>query len=215
MDAHYGELRAAGGSGARGGRTSAFSDHSDIPLVHRPGAAIHLIAGTAYGAKAPTGVLSPTLYVARPARRQSRASRRRRASRACSLCGRRHHRLRRVSFSEGTMLVLRPQARAVVCATSKANVMIIGGAPLEGPRHIWWNFVSSSKERIERAKSDWQKHALPEGAGRRSRIHSAAREVTASRKPAAIGPALPTGWRRQRSRHAARRYAAGVWPVHR
>jgi hypothetical protein len=35
--------------------------------------------------------------------------------------------------------------------------MIIGGAPV-GARHIWWNFVSSSKERIEKAKSDWQEH---------------------------------------------------------
>ena len=35
--------------------------------------------------------------------------------------------------------------------------MLLGGAPLEGPRHIWWNFVSSSKERIEAAKDDWKK----------------------------------------------------------
>jgi redox-sensitive bicupin YhaK (pirin superfamily) len=33
--------------------------------------------------------------------------------------------------------------------------MLLGGAPLDGPRHIWWNFVSSSRERIERAKQDW------------------------------------------------------------
>jgi redox-sensitive bicupin YhaK (pirin superfamily) len=37
-----------------------------------------------------------------------------------------------------------------------ARVMLLGGAKLDGPRHIWWNFVSSSKERIERAKSDWK-----------------------------------------------------------
>ena len=34
--------------------------------------------------------------------------------------------------------------------------MLLGGAPLDGPRHIWWNFVSSSKERIEQAKADWK-----------------------------------------------------------
>ena len=34
--------------------------------------------------------------------------------------------------------------------------MLLGGAPADGPRHIWWNFVSSSKERIEKAKSDWK-----------------------------------------------------------
>jgi redox-sensitive bicupin YhaK (pirin superfamily) len=34
--------------------------------------------------------------------------------------------------------------------------MLLGGEPMDGPRHIWWNFVSSSKERIEQAKADWQ-----------------------------------------------------------
>ena len=34
--------------------------------------------------------------------------------------------------------------------------MLLGGAPLDGPRHIWWNFVSSSRERIEQAKGDWR-----------------------------------------------------------
>jgi redox-sensitive bicupin YhaK (pirin superfamily) len=34
--------------------------------------------------------------------------------------------------------------------------MLLGGAPMDGPRHIWWNFVSSSKERIEKAKADWK-----------------------------------------------------------
>jgi redox-sensitive bicupin YhaK (pirin superfamily) len=34
--------------------------------------------------------------------------------------------------------------------------MLIGGDPMDGPRHIWWNFVSSSKERIDQAKADWK-----------------------------------------------------------
>jgi redox-sensitive bicupin YhaK (pirin superfamily) len=34
--------------------------------------------------------------------------------------------------------------------------MLLGGAPLDGPRHVWWNFVSSSKDRIEQAKRDWR-----------------------------------------------------------
>jgi hypothetical protein len=39
--------------------------------------------------------------------------------------------------------------------------MLMGGATLEGPRHIWWNFVSSSKERIEQAKDDWRAGRFP------------------------------------------------------
>jgi redox-sensitive bicupin YhaK (pirin superfamily) len=40
-------------------------------------------------------------------------------------------------------------------APSAARVVMFGGAPLDGERHLWWNFVSSSRERIEQAKSDW------------------------------------------------------------
>ena len=43
---------------------------------------------------------------------------------------------------------------------ARARVMLFGGAPLDGPRHIWWNFVSSSRERIERAKQEWKDGAF-------------------------------------------------------
>jgi redox-sensitive bicupin YhaK (pirin superfamily) len=44
----------------------------------------------------------------------------------------------------------------VITAVGDARVMLLGGAPLDGPRHVWWNFVSSSRERIEKAKTDWK-----------------------------------------------------------
>jgi redox-sensitive bicupin YhaK (pirin superfamily) len=43
-----------------------------------------------------------------------------------------------------------------VTAASEARVILVGGAAMDGPRHIWWNFVSSHKERIEQAKADWK-----------------------------------------------------------
>ena len=52
--------------------------------------------------------------------------------------------------------------------------MLLGGEPMDGPRHIWWNFVSSSKERIEQAKEDWRAEAFRAGAGRREGVHPAA-----------------------------------------
>jgi hypothetical protein len=39
--------------------------------------------------------------------------------------------------------------------------MLLGGAPLDGPRHMYWNFVSSSKDRIEQAKKDWREFRFP------------------------------------------------------
>jgi redox-sensitive bicupin YhaK (pirin superfamily) len=52
--------------------------------------------------------------------------------------------------------VLRPGDRVVVRAVTEAHFVVVGGAPMDGPRHIWWNFVSSRKERIEAAKADWK-----------------------------------------------------------
>ena len=58
-------------------------------------------------------------------------------------------------FSKGQMLVFASGSDAVVSASSSATLMILGGEPL-GERYIEWNFVSSSKERIEQAKADWR-----------------------------------------------------------
>ena len=60
------------------------------------------------------------------------------------------------SFDAGQLLVLRPGDRVSILAESNARLMLLGGEPLDGPRHIWWNFVSSSKERIDQAKEEWR-----------------------------------------------------------
>jgi redox-sensitive bicupin YhaK (pirin superfamily) len=54
------------------------------------------------------------------------------------------------------LLVLKPGDRVAIKASSDAHFVIVGGAPMDGPRHIWWNFVSSRKDRIEAAKADWK-----------------------------------------------------------
>ena len=60
-------------------------------------------------------------------------------------------------FEAGQMMVFRPGDHVSMTAGAQgARVMILGGATLEGPRHIWWNFVASSKERIEEAKEAWR-----------------------------------------------------------
>ena len=56
----------------------------------------------------------------------------------------------------GAMLLLEPGEIVTAFAGAPARAMLFGGAPLDGPRHLWWNFVSSSKDRIEVAKSDWR-----------------------------------------------------------
>ena len=61
------------------------------------------------------------------------------------------------SFEAGQMMVFRPGDRMSIKAGPKgARLMALGGATLNGPRHIWWNFVSSDKSKIEAAKEAWQ-----------------------------------------------------------
>jgi redox-sensitive bicupin YhaK (pirin superfamily) len=60
----------------------------------------------------------------------------------------------------GQMLIF-GDGEAVVVARKKSLLMLFGGAPLDGERHMYWNFVSSSKERIERAKDDWRSRRFP------------------------------------------------------
>lgn len=54
------------------------------------------------------------------------------------------------------LLVLRPGDRVAVRAAADAHFILFGGAPMDGPRHIWWNFVSSRQDRIDAAKADWK-----------------------------------------------------------
>jgi redox-sensitive bicupin YhaK (pirin superfamily) len=137
----------------------AFVHHParTLPKLSRDGAELTVIAGTAYGAESPVGVVSPTLYV--DARLQPGAR----------LTVDATHPQRAIHVAQGTvrvgerrigpgvMAILRTGAEVKVeAAEEPARVMLLGGAPLDGDRHIWWNFVSSSKERIERAKDDWR-----------------------------------------------------------
>ncbi|WP_353185965.1 pirin family protein [Bosea sp. (in: a-proteobacteria)] len=59
-------------------------------------------------------------------------------------------------FGAGQLLVFKPGDRISILAVDQSRVMVVGGEPMDGPRHIWWNFVSSSKERIEQAKEEWK-----------------------------------------------------------
>ena len=59
------------------------------------------------------------------------------------------------TFGPGRLLVFKPGDRISILSLSNARLMILGGEPMDGRRHIWWNFVSSRKERIDQAKADW------------------------------------------------------------
>jgi redox-sensitive bicupin YhaK (pirin superfamily) len=129
----------------------------ELPAWQEAGTSLRLIVGSYAGRKAPTTHFSPIFYVAAemPA--------------AGKLVVLPDHAERGVYVSEGTATIGDRQLGvgdlAVLTAGSpvellaggeSAKLMLLGGAPMDGPRHIWWNFVSSSKERIEKAKADWK-----------------------------------------------------------
>ncbi|MGQ0558429.1 MAG: pirin family protein [Sphingosinicella sp.] len=72
-------------------------------------------------------------------------------------------RLDGVALEPRKLYVLRPGSAATLRARSRTHAMLCGGAPLDGPRHVWWNFVSSRRERIDQAREDWKegRFALP------------------------------------------------------
>ncbi|HEY8946724.1 MAG TPA: pirin family protein [Polyangiaceae bacterium] len=145
----------------------SFEHHpaGEIPKILLPGAVLDVVAGTAYGRRSPVEVRSPTLYV--HANLDAGASlpiddtHEERgvyvAEGAISFEGRVHR--------EGTLLVLRPAESVVFVAETPARLMLVGGAKLPGERFIYWNFVSSSLERIEAAKRAWKKREFPPVVG--------------------------------------------------
>ncbi len=98
-------------------------------------------------------------------------------------------------FAPGRLLIFRPGDAITIAATSDARIVLLGGAAMDGPRHIWWNFVSSRRDRIEQAKADWKAGRFEFRAGRHGRVHSAA----------GIGAALPA--RQADNRRAFRDHA--------
>jgi redox-sensitive bicupin YhaK (pirin superfamily) len=73
-------------------------------------------------------------------------------------------------FEGPRLLIFRPGDRIAIRAARTSRVMFLGGATLEGPRHIWWNFVSSDRARIEQAKEDWRMGRFADVPGEVGRI---------------------------------------------
>lgn len=136
----------------------AFSHHpvDGLPRIEGEGWRARLIAGTFEGEQAPTPVHSPTVYV----------------DFALAAAGRvpiaAEHEERAVYVVEGTVsldghllepgilyVLVRGQPVTLTAAVS-SRLILIGGAAMDGPRHVWWNFVASDPARIEQAKADWK-----------------------------------------------------------
>jgi redox-sensitive bicupin YhaK (pirin superfamily) len=137
----------------------AFAHHpaASLPLVEDGGLRLRLIAGTGWGLTAPVAVSSPLFYadaalasgaaVPLPDEHEERA--------AYVVDG--EVEVANDRFAPGRMLIFRAGDRLALRAGPQgARLLLLGGAAMDGPRHLFWNFVSSSRERIEQAKADWK-----------------------------------------------------------
>lgn len=137
----------------------SFEHHGKdvLPMIEDHGVSVRLILGNAYGEVAPATMLSETFYadvkldpggrLPMPDNHEDRGIYIVEGS--ISVAGQ--------DFDAGRMMVFRPGDKITVAAGDRgARLMILGGATFNGPRYIWWNFVASSKERIEEAKAEWR-----------------------------------------------------------
>lgn len=145
----------------------AFHHHARnaLPRISRPGMEAVLIAGHAYGERSPVKVFAPMFFLEVQ------------LAAGTELALPAEHAERGVHVVDGAVswgeLSVGAQQMAVQAgppppplrAREPSRLMLFGGAPLDGERHLWWNFVASSRERIEQAKADWLAQRFPKVPG--------------------------------------------------
>lgn len=135
-------------------------DAVSIPTADVGGVSVQILIGEAYGMRSPVKTLAETLYVeARLPPAQSVRLPESVEERAVYVVSGRLEAEESV-IDAGTMAVVRAVGGVVVKAVADTHFVVIGGERLSR-RHIWWNFVSSRKARIEQAKQDWRSGAFP------------------------------------------------------
>lgn len=139
-------------------RPAGFAHHGtrDLPLLEGAGRRIRIIAGSLFGERSGVSTLSPMGY----ADAQLDAGAELDFGDEFEQCG-----IYVISgsveagserFGPARLLLPRARERVKLRASQRTRLMLMAGEPLEGPRFVWWNFVSSSRERIERAREDWR-----------------------------------------------------------
>lgn len=128
---------------------------AQMPLVEEGGLWMRLIAGEAYGLHSPVKTHSPLFYIHARLQRGARLQLPQGHAERAVYVVHGEVELAGARYKAGQMLVFSKGASPVVTAAQDSTLMLLGGEPV-GERFIWWNFVSSSKERIEQAKADWK-----------------------------------------------------------
>jgi redox-sensitive bicupin YhaK (pirin superfamily) len=131
-------------------------DAASLPAIEDRGVWARVIAGSAFGKTSPVGMLSDWLYAEVVLEAGASAPLDPDTEERAIYVVEGEVEIAGDVFEGPRLLIFRPGDRITVKATRRARLMFLGGAALEGPRYIWWNFVSSRRERIEQAKDDWK-----------------------------------------------------------
>ncbi len=150
-----------------------FQNHREesIPRTNMNGVDVKVVAGEAFGLKSPVEVFSPLFFVDVKALAKS----------ALQFQPQEDHEtafyilegaltLGEKTFKQGDFIVLNPGAELQVSFLETSRIVLLGGQPLPEPRHIYWNFVSSSKDKIEAAKKLWRSGDFPQVPGETDNI---------------------------------------------
>jgi len=145
--------------------TFAHHPKASLPTIDGDGVHLTIVAGHAFGERSPVVVLHPTLYVSIdledgaelvvPAEHAERA--------LFPVAGELY--LDDVPLANAHLALLDADSLPLLRSVGRSRVMLLGGAPLDGPRHVWWNFVSSSREKIEAAKRAWKENRIGQVPG--------------------------------------------------
>lgn len=136
-------------------------DAASLPVIEGDGVRARIIAGSAFGRRSPVGMLSEWLYAEVALNAGASAPLDADQEERAIYVVEGEVTISGENFKGPRLLIFRPGDAITVRAPRRAHLMFLGGAAMDGPRHIWWNFVSSRRERIEQAKEDWKEGRFP------------------------------------------------------
>ncbi len=132
-----------------------------LPQLTVDGASIRVVAGTAYGARSPVSTLSELFYVdAHVPQGKTLRVPDEHVQRAAYLVEGEMH-ADDEPLRLGELMVFEPGATVTLHARADSHVVLLGGAPLDAPRYLWWNYVASSEAALEEAKHAWREQRYP------------------------------------------------------
>jgi redox-sensitive bicupin YhaK (pirin superfamily) len=133
----------------------------DLPVIDGQGAQARIVMGSLWGATSPVTQHSPTIYADLGLAAAGSIPIDPDAEERAVYLAEGDAELDGLRLERRVLYVLRPGIRAILRSQNGARVMLCGGAALDGPRHVWWNFVSSRRDRINQAKDDWRNQRFP------------------------------------------------------